>query len=73
MPWVSLYYADLFQGQTISCAGIFDLLNDISKFQDWTNSTPEVLGVFVFIIMFGFVMLFINGYFIAQVLQKKES
>lgn len=28
---------------------------------------------FVFIIMFGFVMLFINGYFIAQVLQKKES
>ena len=73
MPWVSLYYADLFQGQTISCAGIFDLLNDISKFEDWTNSTPEVLGVFVFIIMFGFVMLFINGYFIAQVLQKKES
>ena len=73
MPWVSLYYADLFQGQTISCAGIFDLLNDISKFEDWTNSTPEVLGVFVFIIMFGFVMLFINGYFIAQVLQKRES
>lgn len=49
MPWVSLYYADLFQGQTISCAGIFDLLNDISKFEDWTNSTPEVLRVFVFI------------------------
>lgn len=73
MPWVSLYYADLFQGQTISCAGIFDLLNDISKFEDWTNSTPEVLRVFVFIIMFGFVMLFINGYFIAQVLQKRES
>ena len=73
IPWVSLYYADLFQGQTISCAGIFDLLNDISKFEDWTNSTPEVLGGFVFIIMFGFVMLFINGYFIAQVLQKKES
>ena len=72
MPWVSLYYADLFQGQTISCAGIFDLLNDISKFEDWTNSTPEVLGVFVFIIMFGFVMLFINGYFIAQVLQKEN-
>lgn len=73
MPWVSLYYADLFQGQTISCAGIFDLLNDISKFEDWTNSTPEVLRVFVFIIMFGFVMLFINGYFIAQVLQKREQ
>ena len=32
-----------------------------------------MFGVFVFIIMMGFVMLFINGYFIVRVLQKRES
>mgnify|MGYP004510262101 FL=1 len=73
MPWVTLYYVDLFQGGTISCTGIFNLLNDISEFDEWTNSASEVFGVFVFIIMMGFVMLFINGYFIARVLQKRES
>ena len=73
MPWVTLYFADLFQGGTISCTGIFNLLNDISEFDEWTNSASEVFGGFVFIIMMGYVMLFINGYFIARVLQKRES
>ena len=73
MPWATIYYGDIIQGETISCAKVFDLLNNMSRYSEWSDHVSEVFGPLVFISLLGFIMIFFNGFFIARILQGKSA
>lgn len=66
IPWITIF--DDYFSRSISCTSIFNLLNEMSSYGERSET---VLNTIIFIIILGYLMIFLNGYFIVCVLQKK--
>lgn len=73
IPWLSIYYGDFVQGESISCAGFFGLLSRLSGENDWIEYQREWLSPLVIIGLLGFGMFGLNVYFLWKVLKKEKD
>lgn len=73
MPWVTLNYGDYWEQEKISCSctHFFELASMVSRSDDL--EFKNIFGPLMFVSMIGFIMIFLNGFFIVKVLQKKNS
>lgn len=73
VPWISIYYAGIIQGMSVSCSGFWELICDLSGENEWFEYVREWISPFVAIDLLGFIMLGLNAYLIWKILKKEKD
>lgn len=73
MPWVTWIQGEYWDQDKMSCGCTYflELLSMVLRSDDW--EFKKLVSPLVFVSMLGFIMIFLNGFFIVRVFRKKSA
>lgn len=71
IPWVSVYYGDAIASMSVSCGSIFELIQNVSYYSQWTEDLNGILYFLIMISVMNLCIIGINIYLLIGIVQKK--